>query len=111
MAAPNICKGIRKRESDLVVEHWVPPGRIRPGPADSQIYQVREKDVDTIGKKMEDYGVHWVPADKSPGSRINGLQLARDMLENPVRGEGPGLFFMNHCRAHIRSEEHTSAIQ
>ncbi|MCK9234936.1 MAG: hypothetical protein M0P09_01315 [Acholeplasmataceae bacterium] len=101
MSAKDIAQGIRKRESELVVNHWVPQGRIRPGPADSQIYQVREKDVDTIAKKMEDYGVRWIPADKSPGSRINGLELARGMLENAIRGEGPGLYFMDHCRAHI----------
>lgn len=101
LSAKDIALGIRKIESELVTNHWVHPGRIRPGPADSQIYQVREKDVDTIGKKMEDYGVHWIPADKSPGSRVNGLQLGRDMLENAIRGEGPGIYFMDHCRAHI----------
>lgn len=99
LSAPDIAKGILKREKELSLG-WV-KGKIRPGPADSQIYQVREKDVETIGKKMEDLGVRWVPADKSPGSRINGLELARTMLENAIRGEGPGLYFMDHCRSHI----------
>lgn len=100
MSAGDIAVGIKRIEADLKKQGWI-NGRVRPGPADSQIYQVREKDVDTIAKKMEDNGIHWVPGDKSPGSRVNGLQLARDMLENAVRGEGPGLFFMDNCRAHI----------
>lgn len=100
MSAKDIALGILKIETELRQQGWITKN-VRPGPADSQIYQVREKDVDTIGKKMEDYGVTWESADKSPGSRINGLQLARDMLENAIRGEGPGLYFMKHCKAHI----------
>lgn len=100
MSAKDIALGIIEREREMLKQGWISE-KVRPGPADSQIYQVREKDVDTIGKKMDDHGVTWQEADKSPGSRINGLQLARDMLENSMRGEGPGLYFMRHCRAHI----------
>lgn len=99
-SAKDIAEKILDIERELTRDGWI-VSKPRPGPADSQIYQVREKDVDTIGKKMSDYKVTWVEADKSPGSRINGLQLARDMLENGMRGEGPGLFFMDHCRAHV----------
>jgi len=73
----------------------------RPGPADGQIYNVVQKDVDTIAKVMEDNGVRWVPADKSPGARTNGLQLVRDRLEASLNGEGPGIYCMEHCRASI----------
>lgn len=100
MSAKDIAIGIKRVEGDLRKYGWIGKNP-RPGPADSQIYQVRERDVDTIAKKMEDYDVLWEMADKSPGSRINGLQLARDMMENAMRGEGPGLFFMEHCRSHI----------
>lgn len=100
LSAKDVALGVIRHEKELRLKGWI-VDKVRPGPADGQIYQVREKDVDTIGKKMEDYGVRWVEADKSPGSRVNGLQLARDMLENAVRGEGPGLYFMEHCRAHI----------
>lgn len=100
MSAKDIALGILEREAELIKQGWIVT-KPRVGPADSQIYQVREKDVDTIGKKMEDHGVTWEEADKSPGSRINGLQLTRDMLENAMRGEGAGLFFMRHCKAHI----------
>jgi hypothetical protein len=46
-------------------------------------------------------GVHWLPSDKSPGSRINGLQLTRDRLEAALDNEGPALYFMDNCRAAI----------
>lgn len=101
MGGPDIADGILKLERELKKTGYIQV-KPKPGPADSQIYQVREKDVETIGKKMEDRGVAWVAADKSPGSRINGLQLARDMLENAMKGEGPGLYFMDHCKAHLQ---------
>ncbi len=73
-----------------------------PGPADNQIRDVRESDVDTIEKKMSDKGVRWIQSDKSPGSRKNGLQLVRDRLEAAMRGnELPGLYFTENCRASI----------
>lgn len=40
-------------------------------------------------------------SDKSPGSRIVGLQLARDRLESAIDNEGPALYFMHNCRAAI----------
>ncbi len=98
MSAGDIAKGIVEREKALRLGRWI-AGEVDAGPADGQIYAVREKDVDTIAKKMEDYGVDWLEADKSPGSRINGLQLVRDMLENSCRDEGPGLYFMDNCLA------------
>lgn len=98
MSAGDIAKGILEKERELRMGRWI-VGEVEPGPADGQIYAVREKDVDTIAKKMEDNGVTWTEADKSPGSRTNGLQLIRDMLENSIRGEEPGLFFMDNCTA------------
>lgn len=100
LSASDIAKGIVEREKDLRLGSWI-CSEVDPGPADSQIYNVREMDVETIGKKMEDHGIHWTEADKSPGSRINGLQLVRDALENSCRGEGPGLYFMDNCKAAI----------
>lgn len=98
LSAGKIADGIIEREKELRMGRWI-TGEVDAGPADGQIYAVREKDVDTIAKKMEDKGVDWVEADKSPGSRINGLDLVREMLENAKTGEGPGLFFMDNCRA------------
>lgn len=100
MSAGDIAKGIIQREKDLRMGRWI-VGEVEPGPADSQIYQVKESDVETIGKKMEDLGIFWTAADKSPGSRINGLQLVRDCFENTLRKEGAGLYFTDNCLAAI----------
>ncbi len=98
MSARDIAKGIKEIERELRMGRWI-TGEVEPGPADGQIYAVREKDVDTIAKKMEDEDVAWIEADKSPGSRINGLELVRGMLENACRGEEAGLYFMDNCVA------------
>lgn len=101
MSAPNVAKGIIERENMLLEQGWITK-RPAPGPADNQINDVREQDTDSIAKKMADEGIHWELSDKSPGSRINGLQLARDRFEASVDGIGPGLYVMAHCRAFIK---------
>jgi len=98
MSAGDIAKGIVEFEKQLRLGRWI-VGEVNDGPADGQIYAVMQKDVDAIATKMSDNGVDWIEADKSPGSRINGLQLVRDMLENSSRGEEPGLYFMDNCKA------------
>lgn len=97
MGSPDIAAGIMEREMVLLKSgtlSTIP----KAGPADGQIYQTREKDVATIGKKMEAEGVGWIPADKGAGSRINGWQLIRDMLGNALKGEGPGIYFTRACK-------------
>lgn len=98
MSAADVAKGIKAIETQLMNEEWIQKYPA-PGPADNQIFEVRERDSDTIAKRMEDQGVFWEHSDKSPGSRKNGLQILRDRLEASVRGEDPGIFFMDHCRA------------
>lgn len=98
LSAPDIAEGIRDREIALLEKGWVST-QPRPGPADNQIRDVREADVDTIEKKMGDKGVRWERSDKSKGSRKNGFQLLRDRLEAAIRGEGPGIYFMSNCVA------------
>lgn len=101
LSAPDIAKGITQIEDSLMSNQlgqraWF-PYKPNAGPADNQIRNVREKDVETIEKKMADEGVRWTDSDKSPGSRVNGLQLLRDRLEAAKRGEGPGFYVMQHC--------------
>lgn len=100
MSAADIAKGIVKIEEALVLNGWISE-LPSPGPADNQISQVKESDVETIEMKMQKNGVHWTTSDKSPGSRINGLQLMRDRLAASVEKEGPGLYFMDNCKASI----------
>lgn len=96
MSAPDVAKRVRTIENQLTSEQWV-KGKIFPGPADNQIRNVTESDVDTIELKMEKQGVRWTKSDKSPGSRVNGLQLMRDRLQAAKTGEGPAIYFMRNC--------------
>lgn len=100
LSAKDVAKGIIERETFMLSRGWIHK-QPSPGPADNQIRDVREIDVDTIETKMAKEGVRWVESDKSPGSRRNGLQLIRDRLEASIRGEGPGLYFTNNNRATI----------
>lgn len=100
LSAKEIARGIKEREKMLMEQGWIQT-RVRPGPADSQISNVNEKDTESIKKLMADEGVEWTEADKRPGSRVNGLQLIRDRLAASKTGEGPGLYFMDNCRAAI----------
>jgi hypothetical protein len=98
--AGNVADAIIATERELLAGQWITvlPS---PGPADNQIRDVRETDVDTIEKKMSDKGIMWEESDKSPGSRKIGLQLMRDRLTAATRKEGEALYFMENCRASI----------
>lgn len=100
MSAPDVAIGVRDREIALLEHGWT-TAQPSPGPADNQIRDVRESDVDTIEKKMADKGIRWTRSDKSKGSRKNGFQLLRDRLEASIKGEGPGIYFMSNCAASI----------
>lgn len=102
LSAPDLADGIIEREIELMSEGWI-PSQPWPGPADNQIRDVRESDVDTIEKKMSKKGVRWIESDKSPGSRKNGLQLLRDRLEAAKRMEGPAIYFMSNCVGSIET--------
>jgi hypothetical protein len=101
ISAKDLAEGIICREILLMEDAWVSE-QPSPGPADNQIRDVREVDVDTIEKKMADKGVRWTESDKSPGSRRNGLQIIRDMLEAAYKGyDTPHLYFMANCKGSI----------
>lgn len=101
LSASTIAERIKERETKLLADGWI-VNRPWPGPADNQIRDVRESDVDTIETKMSDVGIDWERSDKSPGSRKNGLQLARDRLQAVLDNEDkPGLYFTENCRASI----------
>jgi hypothetical protein len=102
LSAPDVAQGIIEREIELMKSGWI-TSQPWPGPADNQIRDVRESDVDTIEKKMAKKGVRWVESDKSPGSRRNGLQLMRDRLQAALTGEGPALYFMRCCTGSIET--------
>ena len=100
LSATAIAKGIVDREVSLMANQWI-CSQPWPGPADNRIRQVIDSELDTTEKLMAKHGVSWEESDKSPGSRIVGLQLLRDRLEASVEGEGPGIYFMQNCKASI----------
>lgn len=100
LSARDVALGIRERETALLESGWC-RAPIYPGPADNQIRNVSESDTETIEKKMQDRGVRWEPSDKSKGSRKNGVEIFRDRLQASVIKEGPGIYFMDCCRASL----------
>lgn len=100
LSAGEIAAAVVERDNLLYERGWI-RDIVHPGPADNQIRDVRERDVDTIEKKMADHGCYWEESDKSAGSRINGVQLMRDRLEASTKREGPGFYVMRNCVAAI----------
>lgn len=102
MSAPDVAVGIVEREKKLKENNWIQT-KPRAGPADNQIDNVTQQDEETIKKKMEDKGVKWTKSDKSSGSRTNGFELFRDMLQASIRKEGAGIYFMVNCEGCIQT--------
>lgn len=102
LPSSEIAKKIKFEDNLLRVSKWI-SGKVFPGPADNQIRDVREIDVDTIEQKMSDQGVYWEHSDKSPGSRKIGLELVRESLAAVIRNDRsiPHLYFMDNCLASI----------
>lgn len=97
MPAAQVARNILNIEHTLEQGFWI-QSEVHPGPADNSIFTVNEEEQGCIGKLMAREGVHWCRSDKSPGSRINGLQYVREYLTNARAGENPGLYFMDNCR-------------
>lgn len=76
---------------------------IRPGPADSAIYNVDNGQ--SIADDMAAVGVTWTRSIKGPGSRVTGWAKLREMLDaardRPL--ERPGFFVTSNCRHWIRT--------
>ena len=96
LSAKDVALRIVAKERALLSEQWIVRG-VQAGPADNQIDNVTESDVDTIAFKMKQHGIAWTKSDKSAGSRIIGLQLMRDRLQSSVTKEGPAIYFMRNC--------------
>jgi hypothetical protein len=99
-SAVRIAKEIRKVEAGLLADGII-SRPVRGGPADNQINDTRESDVETIKTKMAKEKVLWTTSDKSNGSRVIGLELARLRMECSVLREGPGLYITRNCPAAI----------
>lgn len=102
MSAGDVAKGVRDKEIGMMANGWVEK-QPSPGPADNQIRNVIDRKIDTLEKLMAKEGIRWLKSDKSPGSRVIGVQLFRDRLEASLRNEGKGVYFMRNCVASIET--------
>jgi hypothetical protein len=109
LLATEISKGIVERELK-----WGIRDRVRPGPADSSIFDEENgncisddmlQEVTIGGVKYK--GIKWKRADKSPGSRKQGWEQIRKMLQNTIPNgaprENPGLFVVSTCKDFLRT--------
>jgi hypothetical protein len=97
MTSPEIARGILRFE-----KAHIPGVRILPGPADNAI-NTNIPGQPSIADDMAREGVYWEPSDKSPGSRVNGLQRMRTMFKNAHKTppEQPALYIRDNCRGLI----------
>ncbi len=101
MSARDIAKGINQIEHGLIESGWI-KRTVASGSADNQIWNNNNTDNDCIADIMESENVYWERSNKASGSRVNGLQLFRDMLKNTTdNAEQPHIYFMNNCIASI----------
>ncbi len=100
-----VAQGIIAREKALLEAGWI-HSMPEPGPADNQIRNVNDTDTDTIENRMKLEGVHWTESDKSPGSNAQGMEMAREMLQSALDGEGKALYCMEHCKIFISKFPH-----
>jgi hypothetical protein len=95
MGAVDIADGIIQRENS-----WGIYGRVRPGPADSSIFNAdASKHSASVATDFASRGVVWMPCDKSAGSRKLGWQQLRKRLHASIEKNGEaGLYFFPSCR-------------
>lgn len=99
MTPREIAQGIASIEDTMRLTKWI-SSQIHPGPADNSIESVMVPGTPTIGEMMRQHGISWMQSDKSPGSRIIGLTLTRELLTQTASPspEHPGIYIMSHCR-------------
>jgi hypothetical protein len=104
MAARDIARGIVERET-----RWGVKGRVKAGPADTQIWNSDPRDPKaSIATEMAKHGVSWERADKGPNSRKQGWSQLRDLLAGARPNEAgtrehPGLFISSACDQFLRT--------
>lgn len=99
LPADEQAKRIRQYEIDEGLR-----GRVVPGPADNAIFDARPGEK-SIAEIMGLEHVHYLRSVKSPGSRVQGVQLFRTRLANAIKRpmEYPGYFVFNNCYHTIRT--------
>lgn len=102
LSAREVARQIKEKCGELLEEGWIETP-VQKGVADGQIFNVNETESDSIAQLMAKEGVEWYPADKSKGTRKNGLEMIRVALENTIQGEGAGIYIMDNCHAFLNT--------
>lgn len=96
---------IRVAQEAMKIEKSYPWGaRVKPGPADSMIFDVHPGQP-SIAETYAKAGLRFEAADKSAGSRVNGWQALRRMLDEARKDhpEEPCLYVTEGCQQFIRT--------
>lgn len=109
---PNVGRRATAKEVAIEIKEWADDmgvaHRLKPGPADTQIWTKEERDR-SVAKRMAKEGIKWLKADKAPGSRVAGWQLMIEYLKGAIPDkrtgarENPGLFVCRRCSQFIRT--------
>lgn len=96
LGATEIAVGMKERVADMFKKWYVMPDvKFEVGSADGQIFNRINDDDPTIADWFEKEGVEWERADKSKGSRVNGLALTQERMLASLKGNGrPALYVM-----------------
>lgn len=102
LTAVEIARGILEREEKMGLR-----GRVKPGPADTAVFDDYEPGRSVAGDMLR-LGVQWLHADKTAGSRKQGWQQMRQYLKDALPTEGgprerPGLFICESCDQFLRT--------
>ena len=86
------------------VRKWV---NLLPGPADKSIFAKEQGP--SIASIFLSKGIRFEESNKSPGSRIRGLSIIRELLLNSIihKEDKPGLYIFDRC---VRLIQHLSAL-
>ncbi len=103
MLASDIAKEIIVIEDSISFKKIAGNCFVQRGPADTSIFD-KENNM-CISADMKREGISWTRANKSPGSRRQGLEKLRRFLSNSSKMpmEKPGLLIFSNCRHFIRT--------
>lgn len=96
LGATEIALGMKEIERKFRELYFIDPrATIETGNADGQIFNKINSDDPTIADWFEKEGVTWLRADKSQGSRKNGLALMQERLLAAIKQNGrPAMYVM-----------------
>lgn len=99
LGATAIADGMKLRTKQMYAFKYINREcTIRVGDADGQIFNKINNDDPTIAEWFEREGIKWYPADKSKGSRHQGLALLQERMLAALQQNGrPAFYTMRRC--------------